>query len=477
MSTFQEEVITAKKEKKEETVIVPERTLNSADAIALIVGIVIGAGIFRTPSLVAGSVDSGGLLLTVWLAGGLVSLVGALCYAELTTSFPNSGGDYHFLMRAFGKRTAFLFAWARMSVIQTGSIALLAFIFGDYVSQIYSLGEFSSVAYAAIIVFLLTAINIAGIHMGSGAQKLLTILEVIGLLIVIVVGLFFVPAANDVSFSFTSISDSPNAFGMAMVFVLLTFGGWNEAAYISAEMRSGNKRMAGALILSIIIITSVYLLVNFAFLKGLGLEGMAGSQAVAGDLMRSAFGQAGVAIISLIVAIAAMTSANATIFTGARSNYALGRDFPAFSFLGKWKSAVAGPVNAFIIQGIIALVLVSFGLFSRSGFETMIDYTAPVFWFFLLMVGISLFVLRKKEPEVKRPFPVPLYPVLPFIFCLTSAYLLYSSIAYTGWGALVGIAVLLAGVIILFLKPGVARRSPLPFSENGSGKNKNNSKS
>lgn len=459
MAGTKEEVLIPETKSEPQKPVAPKPVLSPVDAVALIVGIVIGAGIFRTPSLVAANVDSGGMMLGLWALGGFISLIGALCYAELTTTFPNTGGDYHFLMRAFGRRTAFLFAWARLSVIQTGSIALLAFIFGDYATQIYGLGEFSSVIYAAIVVVVLTAINILGVKMGAGAQKFLTTIEVIGILIIIIVGSFFVPTAQDVSFSFTPVNDSGNALGLAMVFVLLTFGGWNEAAYISAEIRSGKKKMAGALILSIIIITLVYLLVNFAFLRGLGLEGMAGSSAVAGDLMGAAFGATGVTIMSLLVAVAAMTSANATIFTGARSNYALGRDFESFKFLGKWKTDVSGPVNAFLVQGAIALVLVSFGLFSRSGFETMIDYTAPVFWFFLLMVGISLFVLRKKEPDMERPFRVPLYPVLPLIFCVTSAYLLYSSIAYTGWGALVGIAVLLAGVVLMLIKPSIGKKS------------------
>lgn len=457
MSIAKEEIrnpIAAKPEK----VVAPGPVLGALDAVALIVGIVIGAGIFRTPSLVAGNVDSGGMMISVWLIGGAISLIGALCYAELTTTFPNTGGDYHFLMRAFGKRTAFLFAWARMSVIQTGSVALLAFIFGDYATQIYALGEYSEVIYAALLVGALTAINIAGIKMGAGAQKFLTAIEVLGIALIIIAGFFLVPEVPNTSYTFTPLNNGGNSLGLAMVFVLLTFGGWNEAAYISAEISKGKKKIAVALIASIMVITLVYFLVNVAFLRGLGLEEMAASNAVAGDLLGVAFGETGIVLMSILVAIAATTSANATIFTGARSNYALGRDFNSFSFLGKWKSRLEGPVNAFLVQGGIALVLVSFGLFSRSGFETMIDYTAPVFWFFLLLVGISLFVLRKKEPLKKRPFRVPLYPVLPLIFCLSSAYLLYSSIAYTGWGALAGIAVLAAGVIILLINPSMAEK-------------------
>ena len=152
----------------------PQPVLSLFDAVALIVGIVVGAGIFRTPSLVAANAGSSEAFLAAWMLGGVVSLVGALCYAELTTAFPNAGGDYHFLTRAFGKKLAFLFAWARMSVIQTGSVALLAFIFGDYVSQIYKLGEYSSVLYAAIAVAVLTGINIIGLKSGTGTQKLLT---------------------------------------------------------------------------------------------------------------------------------------------------------------------------------------------------------------------------------------------------------------------------------------------------------------
>ena len=430
----------------------PKPALTLADALALIVGIVVGAGIFRTPSLVAANVNSEGMFLTAWVLGGIVSVVGALCYAELTTAFPNTGGDYHFLGKAFGKRIAFLFAWARMSVIQTGSIALLAFIFGDYASQIYSFGEYSSVIYAAMVVVLLTGINIAGLILGTWTQKVLTIVEVLGILLIIIAGFFFVPdtAVGGGAPQITA-SGQTGSLGLAMVFVLLTFGGWNEAAYISAELRSGRKNMVKALVLSILIITALYLLINLAYLHSLGLNGMSTSDAVAGDVVRVAFGETGVFLIGVLVAVSALTSANATIFTGARTNYALGRDFKAFTFIGKWNPRASAPVNAFIVQGLISLALIGLGLITRNGFETIVEYTAPVFWFFFLMVGFSLFILRYKEPHAERPFRVPLYPVTPIVFCITSAYLLYSSVVYTGLGALVGIGVLLAGVVVLVL--------------------------
>src|SRR5690606_41997650 len=264
----------------------PQPTLRMFDAVAIIVGIVVGAGIFRTPSLVAANTGSAELFLSTWVLGGIVSLIGALCYAELTTAFPNTGGDYHFLMRAFGRRFAFLFAWARISIIQTGSIALLAYIIGDYLAQLYSIGPYSSPIFAAVIVALLTGVNIVGITIGTGTQKLLFALEFAGILCVILVGFFLEPSATaleDLS-SITSAERSP-AIGLAMVFVLLTFGGWNEAGYISAELRAGSHKMVRVLVVSMLMITGLYLVVNGAFLKALVIDRMPDSGAVGIDLM------------------------------------------------------------------------------------------------------------------------------------------------------------------------------------------------
>jgi basic amino acid/polyamine antiporter, APA family len=427
----------------------PKRVLGSIDTISIIVGIVIGAGVFKTPALVAANTSNDTMFLLSWLLGGTVSLFGALSYAELTSTYPHTGGDYHFLYRAYGNRLAFLFAWARMSVIQTGSIALLAFIFSDYASQIYAFGPSTEVIYALGIIILLTLVNMLGIKIGTGTQKLFTLMEVTGILLVIAAGLFFVPEAA----SSPNVSDHTDSlmsnWGMAMVFVLLTYGGWNEAAYVSAEMKSGGRSIAVAMIVSILIITIVYLLVNYAYIYALGHAGVANSKAVAADLVQLAWGGPSVKFIGLLVAISALTSANATIITGARSNYALGNDFPRFAILGKWNQKVSSPVNALILQAVISLLLIALGAITRHGFETIVEYTAPVFWFFFLLVGLAVLILRVKDPHRSRPFKVPLYPFIPIIFCLSSGFLLFSSIVYTGVGALLGIGVLAVGLLFV----------------------------
>ena len=279
-------------------------TLGVREAMAITVGIVVGAGIFRTPSLVAGAADGAASVLLAWLAGGLISLVGALCYAELATTYPHAGGDYHYLARAFGRKLAFLYGWARLSVIQTGSVALLAFVFGDYMTALVPLGPFSPAIYAAAAVVGITGVQWIGVNAGARTQMWLTIAEVAGLVGVIVAGLMIAPAAAP-----GPAPSETSHFGLMMVFVLLTFGGWNEAAYVSAELKDARRRMAPVLIASLLLITVLYLLANLAYLRALGLAGTAGSEAVAADLMRLAFGPAGAVAVSAVVAGAALTSA------------------------------------------------------------------------------------------------------------------------------------------------------------------------
>ncbi|MGH1395234.1 MAG: APC family permease [Trichormus sp.] len=425
-------------------VATPRQLLRLPDAVALIVGIVIGAGIFQTPALVASQAGNDITVLMLWLAGGVVSVIGALCYAELATTYPDIGGVYFYLKRAFGGAIAFLFAWARLTVIQTGSITLLAFVFGDYASQLWRLGSFSTSVYAAGVITLLTALNLFGLRQGKWTQNLLSLAKVLGLLLVVMFGL---RATGD-----SVVTPEPTSsgnWGLAMVFVLLSYGGWNEAAYIAAEIQNRQRNILRSLLWSLSIITAIYLLINWAYLQGLGLANMAQSQAVAADLMRSVAGEPGALFISFLIAISTLGAINATIFTGARTNYALGKDFALFGFMGRWQPNPSTPSSALLVQAAMALGLVILGTFTRKGFETMVDYTAPVFWFFFLLSGISLIVLRTKDSKITRPFPVPLYPLTPILFCMVCGYLLYSSLVYTNIGAMAGVGVVATGIPFL----------------------------
>lgn len=435
----------------------PKQVLSLADATAIIVGLIVGAGIFGTPSIVAGAVESPALVVAVWIAGGLFAIVGALCYAELATAFPSAGGEYHFIARAYGRPLAFLYGWARMTVIVAGSIAVFAYLFGDYMSRVIRLGPYSSAIWAALIVVVLTLVNARGIREGKLTQKIFTFLEVGGLVLIVVVGLLLAP--DPAPAAPAAAGGAPWYMGAgiasAMVFVLFTYGGWNDAAYISAEVRDRERNMVRALLLSIGLVTVVYVLVNIAYLKGLGYDGMTRSDAVAADLLKRVWGPAGETLISVVVAIAALTSVNGSMIVGARSNYALGRDWPLLRFLGGWDEASGSPRRAMLVQGVIALALVAFGAIQNTGFKGLVEYSLPVFWGFFLLTGIALFVLRIRDPRAPRPFRVPLYPVVPAIFVLMCGYLLYASLAYHRTHAVVGLGVLAVGALVmLFGKRG-----------------------
>jgi len=332
----------------------PQRLLDPLGAVALIVGMVIGAGIFKTPALVASLSGDMGWTLSVWLLGALVSVMGALCYAELCCAYPHAGGDYHFLHRAFGRNVSFLYAWARATVINPGAIALLAFVFGDYFSQVLSLGPYSSALWALFIVLLLTAVNMLGIHASSRIQLWLTLFEVLGLLAVVVAG-FSVEASDSRSAPFFDSAPPLAQLGLALVFVLLTFGGWSEAAYISAEVRGGPRSIVRVIVISMALLTALYLLVNAALLHGLGLQGLGASKTAAADVLGLAWGPWAQKALGLFVAIAALTSINATMVVGARTKYALGLDWASLGQLGTWRGQTGSPTRAYGLQAVISM--------------------------------------------------------------------------------------------------------------------------
>lgn len=429
--------------------------LSVMDATVVLVGVVIGIGIFGFPPLVAQHAASDAIYIALWCAGGLVMLVGALCYAELGSAYPGAGGEYLYLTRAWGPRVGLMFAWARCTVIQTGAIAVVAYIYGDYAQRLMPLGAYGTAAHAAISVVALTALNMVGTRYSKRLQWAFTLLTLAALGAVLAASL---TATGDTAAP--AIAPSPLAgnpaglMGMGMVFVLLTYGGWNEAAYLSGELRDPERNMSRVLLIGTAIVTGAYVLTNLALLELFGLQGLRDTPALGADVMQTAAGPYAAALLSLTICATALSTINGTIITGARVYYALGRDVPRLHALAGWSARSETPVAALLVQGVITLLLVGLGAVSQNSVQTLVAYTAPVFWLFMLLVAASVWRLRQRDPDRPRPFRVPLYPLPPLLLGLTCAGLVYSSAVYAGAGALIGLAVLAAGIPMLrWLKP------------------------
>ncbi len=429
----------------------PRRLLGVRHAMAVCVGTVIGSGIFRASPNVAANLMSVGPLFSAWLFGGVLSLLGALCFAEMAAAFPHAGGDYAFLARAYGRRLALLFAWSRFSVIHTGSMALLAFVFGDYLSQLFNFGYWTSPIFGVIAVVTLIVVNLRGIHLGVGTQLGMMVLVIFGLSCVFLAGawqvLQGVPAPTPVALSLSPTDRT--SFGTAMIFVLLAYGGWSDAATLSAEMRDERRGIVFALIGGLAIVALLYLGANWGYVRVLGLDGLASSQAPAADVMRLAFGRIGEILMVCTVATAAISVMNGLLIVGARTTYAAARDWSGEVHLGKWDVLRGTPAQAMIAMGVVALAQIGLGSLTLQGFSTMVDFLTPVYWFFLALSALAVIVLRWRYPDVPRPFRVPGYPVTPIVFFGSCLYMLYSSLVYVRAGALVGVAVLALGGLLL----------------------------
>ncbi|MBN2138150.1 MAG: amino acid permease [Sedimentisphaerales bacterium] len=423
--------------------ITPKRELSLYDSTCIIVGIIIGAGIYQmAPNIAKGALCWWGVI-AIWVVGGVLSLFGALGYAELATAYPREGGDYVYLSRAYGRWAGYLFGWGQLSIIRPGDIAVMAFAFATYVRTIYdplaSHPEYSQRIYAAAAVIILTLINVLGVKEGKWTQNLLTTVKALGLLAI--VGLAAAgPRSNTTAVE--SVGEFP--LHLALVFVLFTYGGWNEMAYVAAEVKNPRRNIVRALVIGAGSVTVLYVLVNGAFLYTLGYSGLANSDAVATETISTALGAkfAG-RFISVLVCISALGAVNGLIFAGARISYALGADHRAFRDIGKWHERTGTPACALLVQGAIAVALIlAFGSFV----DTILYTAAPVYLFYLA-TSLSVIVLRRKEPGVERPYRVTGYPFTTIIFCVVCAFLIYSTVSYA-WNVKPRSLQVLAGVLL-----------------------------
>lgn len=432
----------------------PRRELTLLDSVCLIVGIIVGVGIYQmAPDIARGA--SGALgLLALWLLGGLISLCGALAYAELATAYPQAGGDYAYLTRAYGRWAGFLFGWIQLVVVRPGDIAVMAFAFAMYARAIHdpaadSAFSYGHQVYACLAVAVLTLINIIGVRQGKWTQNLLTFAKVLGLAAIVAVALF---APQDGA---TPQPVDPLPASLALILVLFTFGGWNEMAYVAAEVAHPGRNIVRALVLGTVTVTLLYLAVNGAYLFALGYQGLAASHAVAADTISTVFSDRASAIISALVCVSALGAVNGLIFTGARISYAVGKDHRLFRPLGRWHANTGTPVRALLLQAAIAIALIV----SLGSFLNAVLYTAAPVYLFYLATTLSVIVLRRKDPLAKRPYRMWGYPFTTVVFCITCAFLACSAIAYKPWITLAAMLILLGGIPLYALSNRLKRRA------------------
>ncbi|WP_411887587.1 APC family permease [Hydrocarboniphaga effusa] len=425
----------------------PRRHLGTATALVVTLGMMITTDILKTAPTVAQGVGES-YFYAVWLLGGVLSVIGALCFAELAAAFPDAGGDYHFLRLAYGPYVGFVYAWSRFSVLHTGWIALTAFLFADHLASLLHWPQAVEGWCAAAIVLALVASNFAGMRMGLLTQTVLVALVALGFIAIISAAWWSEPASTS-----TVAESSPSFAGWssAMIYVLLALGGWGDAATLSAEARDGRRGLLIALVGSIVLMLAIYLAVNWAFVRGLGFDGLAASEAPAVELLTQVFGKSGGLLIVIVVGVTAVSSINAVLIAGPRVTFAAARDVPALGRLGTWNEDRGVPAFALLAIGAVSLLLIAFGSYADDGFNAMVEYMTPVYWFFMSLSGFSLIVLRRRFPQVERPFAVPFYPWLPLLFLALCIAMFCSSVVYVGWGALLGLGISLIGALVLAL--------------------------
>ncbi|MBN2327333.1 MAG: amino acid permease [Candidatus Omnitrophica bacterium] len=432
-----------------------KRSLGLFDVVCIIVGIIIGSAIYQTPSDIAGLLGSGKWIMLVWMMGGILSFLGALCYAELASAYPREGGDYFFLHHTYGSWAGFLYAWGRIWVIHSGNIAMMASIAGIYGEQLYAF-PYAKTVYALAAVVGFTAINCLGLKQGKWTQNGLSAAQVLGLSGIILVAFFVSPQtpqsvqpAEPASFTF-------GAFFLSLIFVQLAFGGWSDCAFVAADIKNPGKNVLRALLIGLSVVTLIYCLVNAALLYSLGPKGMAESSGIMAKVMEMGLGPMGGRLMAAVVIICALGSVNGMVLVGGRIYHAFGRDHALFRFMGQWDSRSAVPTTALVVQGVISCILLL-----TSTFAQLVIYTSAAHWLFMAMVGVTLIILRRREPDVERPFRVPFYPFIPLMYLATCGMLLYSSFNYgnsiTPYGSWIGFGIVIIGLPVYWISRRLTR--------------------
>ena len=424
-------------------------SLGLFSATMMVVGGIIGSGIFLNPAIVAARVGTVELTLTVWVLGGAVALVGALVFAELGAWRPVAGGGYVYLRDAYGRLPAFLYAWTLLLVIATGAIAAVAVTFASYTAALLGWDAVTRIPLAIAAILFLSAVNYMGVKPGAVTQNVLTVLKLAALAGLIVAGLS-APSVPTEALPRALSGGVALTVGAALVPVLFAFGGWQQTNFIAEELREPERNLPRALVVGVAIVIAVYLLANLAYVKTLGISGLAHSSAPAADAMAARFGAPGRTLIAAGIAISTFGFLNLVILVSPRVYRAMASDGLFFPSLARLHPRYRTPTAAIVFQGGWAILLTLTGRYGD-----LLDYVVFGDWIFFGTTAATLFVFRSRGRRgLERPgirFRMPGYPVAPLLFILAALYVVTGSIASNPANALRGSALMALGIpVFLF---------------------------
>jgi APA family basic amino acid/polyamine antiporter len=430
------------------------RDLGLAAALAIVIGTVIGSGIFRVPQSMIQNVGTVQMVFVVWVVGGALTLAGALTYAELAAALPGAGGEYVYLKEAYGPMWGFLYSWTQLSVAKSGSIATLATAFFEYTA--YFIPEFEKVwftlgtlpikygqIFALVLILLLGMVNYFGVRVGGNVQIAVTVLKVALIAFVIGAGLFYAhPAAHAAPLPAPPIQ---TGFIAALVAALWAYDGWNNVGMVASEIRNPKRNLPLSLIAGTAIVIAIYMLANWAYFRVLTPAEVAGHKLVAAEMMQRVQGPAGAAAVSLAAMISIFAALNGSILSGARVPYAAARD-------GLFFRAAARVHPAFHTPGVSIMMLTGWScvLVLSGKYDDLFNFVIFGSWILYAMATASVFVLRIRRPDLPRPYKTLGYPVVPALFLLGAAVLEVRTLIDKPRQALTGIALMLLGLPFYF---------------------------
>ncbi len=422
-----------------------ERRLSLGDSIAIVVGIVIGGGIFLVPNLVARSVPSMPAIMGVWVLAGVVSLLGALGCAELGAAFPATGGQYVFLREAYGPLVAFLCGWSLFTVARSAQVAWMSVVFSMYVSYIVPLGPRQSKLLSLVVLAVFTWVNYRGVRFGARVQNSFTVAKVVGILIIIASALVLGPHFSRLTAPAVS-GISLSNFGVALIACLLAYDGWVQLTFVAGEIRDPQRNILRALTAGALSVMVIYLLANVAYLHVLTIPEIAASQHVGADAAGRVLGAAGGTIVSLIILISILGTLNGCFLTTPRVYFAQAADGLFFRKFAEVHPRYGTPAFAIVAQGIWSAVLLLSG-----SYESLIDYALFGIWIFYGLMIAGVVVLRRTRPDVPRPYRMWGYPVTPIVFVAITLWFLGNMLATRPKPAFTGLGLMLTGVPAYFI--------------------------